>query len=89
MFSGTAIEGPYGNWGDWHAPFAPFAGARAALPESLLTVDLAAQSLQAAGPTDVLGFKLMALAPETPLAARLGIIQDGVAALNLARTQLA
>jgi hypothetical protein len=88
MFSGTAIEGPYGNWGDWHAPFAPFAGSRAALAESLLTVDLAAQSLKAAGPTDVLGFKLMALAPETPLAQRLGIIQDGVAALDLARAQL-
>jgi hypothetical protein len=31
MFSGTATEGPYGEWTDLHAPFAPFC------PQSLIT----------------------------------------------------
>lgn len=86
MFSGTATGGAYGEWQDVHAPFAPFTGSKVACPESLMTVDLAAEMFRHA-PLETLSFagiKLLEMNKDASVDHRIAILQDGIQAMNMA-----
>lgn len=86
MFSGTTTGGAYGEWQDLHAPFAPFAGSTVECPESLMTVELAADMFRHA-PADSLlfcGIKLLEINADASVDHRIAILQEGINALNLA-----
>ena len=81
MFSGTATEGPYGEWTDLHTPFAPFC------PESLLTVESAKELFNVADTAKLqfAGIKLLEIDANADANHRIAILRDGVTALNKAR----
>lgn len=80
MFSGTTVSGAYGDWQDLHAPFAP------GCPESLLTAERAREVFTAAGSATLLfsGIKLLEIDPQADIAHRVGILRDGIQAMNIA-----
>ena len=81
MFSGTATEGPYGEWTDLHTPFAPFC------PESLLTVESAKELFNVADTAKLqfAGIKLLEIDANADANHRIAILRDGITALNKAR----
>jgi hypothetical protein len=81
MFSGTATEGPYGEWTDLHTPFAPFC------PESLLTVESAKELFNVADTAKLqfAGIKLLEIDANADANHRIAILRDGINALNKAR----
>ena len=81
MFSGTATEGPYGEWTDLHTPFAPFC------PESLLTVESAKELFNVADTAKLQfsGIKLLEIDANADANHRIAILRDGINALNIAR----
>lgn len=81
MFSGTATEGPYGEWTDLHTPFAPFC------PESLLTVESAKELFNVADTAKLQfsGIKLLEIDANADANHRIAILRDGITALNKAR----
>lgn len=87
IFSGTATGGDWGPYEDNHAPFAPFPGSRLNVPESLLTVECAANCLNLVkgAHLDFVGAKLLECKADAPIDHRANIILDCVDALNLAQ----
>ncbi|MBO6258982.1 MAG: DUF4862 family protein [Succinivibrio sp.] len=86
MFSGTATGGSWGDHNDNHVPFAPFADSRLKVEESLLTVERARDCIQLAGNApEFIGAKLMEYNRDADFDHRIGILLDGVDALNLAQ----
>ena len=81
MFSGTATEGPYGEWTDLHTPFAPFC------PESLLTVESAKELFNVADTAKLqfAGIKLLEIDANADANHRIAILRDGINALNKSR----
>ena len=81
MFSGTATEGPYGEWTDLHTPFAPFC------PESLLTVESAKELFNVADTAKLqfAGIKLLEIDANADANHRIAILRDGINALNQSR----
>ena len=81
MFSGTATEGPYGEWTDLHTPFAPFC------PESLLTVERAKETFNVADTAKLqfAGIKLLEIDANADANHRIAILRDGINALNKSR----
>lgn len=81
MFSGTATEGPYGEWTDLHTPFAPFC------PESLLTVESAKELFNVADTAKLqfAGIKLLEIDENADANHRIAILRDGINALNIAQ----
>lgn len=81
MFSGTALQGEYGEWQDLHAPFAPFC------PESLMTADHATALFNAAEPATLQfsGIKLLEIDANASVEHRVEILRDGMTQLNHAR----
>lgn len=80
MFSGTTIDGPYGEWTDLHAPFAPFC------PESLLTAEHAQSLFHSAGLENLqfAGIKLLEINANADVGHRLAILRDGIQMLIMA-----
>lgn len=78
MFSGTTLEGEYGEWQDLHAPFAPFC------PQSLMTPEHAHSLLSCADTTTLqfIGIKLLEINAGADVSHRVAILRDGIAALN-------
>ena len=81
MFSGTATEGPYGEWSDLHTPFAPFC------PQSLLTAAHAKELFNVADPAKLqfAGIKLLEIDANADANHRIAILRDGINALNIAQ----
>ena len=81
MFSGTATEGPYGEWTDLHTPFAPFC------PESLLTAEHAKELFNVAETAKLqfAGIKLLEIDANADANHRIAILRDGINALNIAQ----
>ena len=81
MFSGTATEGPYGEWTDLHAPFAPFC------PQGLLTAAHAKELFNVADSAKLqfAGIKLLEIDENADANHRIAILRDGINALNIAQ----
>lgn len=81
MFSGTVLNGEYGEWQDLHAPFAPFC------PQSLMTTEHAHALFACAGtdPLQFAGIKLLEINANADISHRVAILHDGIAALNKAK----
>lgn len=81
MFSGTATEGPYGEWTDLHTPFAPFC------PHSLLTAAHAKELFNVADSAKLqfAGIKLLEIDENADANHRIAILRDGINALNIAQ----
>ncbi len=74
MFSGTTLDGEYGEWQDLHAPFAPFC------PQSLMTEKHVQELITAAAP-DLLqftGIKLLEINASADINHRINILRDGI-----------
>lgn len=86
MFSGCAAEGAYGPWKDVHAPFAPFEGAKFGCAQSLMTLDEAKRCYAAAKGSELLfsGIKLLEIDQKAGVEQRIGIIEDGLKAVQIA-----
>jgi hypothetical protein len=82
MFSGTTLNGPYGEWQDSHAPFSTFTD------ESLLTVEIAREMLRVSALESFkfIGIKLLEINPEASVEHRVAILSDGISALRSALT---
>ncbi|WEF28303.1 DUF4862 family protein [Klebsiella aerogenes] len=81
MFSGTTLEGEYGEWQDLHAPFAPFC------PQSLMTVQHAKDIFACAAgkPLQFAGIKLLEINADADVNHRVAILRDGISALHDAK----
>lgn len=81
MFSGTTLNGEYGEWQDLHAPFSPFCA------QSLMTSAHAHELFACAGsaPLKFIGIKLLEINPDADVNHRVAILRDGIAALNKAQ----
>ena len=81
MFSGTTLNGEYGEWQDLHAPFSPFCA------QSLMTHMHVRELLACAGSDALqfLGIKLLEINPDADVNHRIAILRDGIAALNKAQ----
>ncbi|WP_395150280.1 DUF4862 family protein [Klebsiella pneumoniae] len=81
MFSGTTLNGEYGEWQDLHAPFSPFCA------QSLMTHTHVRELLACAGSDALqfLGIKLLEINPDADVNHRIAILRDGIAALNKAQ----
>ncbi|EEJ8283636.1 DUF4862 family protein [Salmonella enterica] len=78
MFSGTTLDGEYGEWQDLHAPFAPFC------PQSLMTTEHTHELLACAEETPLhfAGIKLLEINASADVSHRVAILRDGITALN-------
>jgi len=74
MFSGTTMQGEYGEWQDLHAPFAPFC------PDSLMNADHVSALFKAADPATLhfCGIKLLEINANAPVQHRVDILRDGI-----------
>ena len=81
MFSGTTLNGAYGEWQDLHAPFSPFCA------ESLMTHTHVRELLACTDskPLQFLGIKLLEINPDADVNHRIAILRDGITALNKAQ----
>ncbi|CAM4100688.1 DUF4862 family protein [Klebsiella africana] len=81
MFSGTTLNGEYGEWQDLHAPFSPFCA------QSLMTSAHARELFACAGsaPLKFIGIKLLEINQDADVNHRIAILRDGIAALNKAQ----
>ena len=78
MFSGTTLQGEYGEWQDLHAPFAPFC------PDSLMSAEHAKSLFNAAGPATLQfsGIKLLEINANASVNHRVEILRDGISQLQ-------
>lgn len=78
MFSGTTLNGAYGEWQDLHAPFAPFCA------ESLMTTDHVRELFNAAEPSTLhfAGIKLLEINESADVQHRIDILRNGIHSLN-------
>ena len=78
MFSGTTLNGAYGEWQDLHAPFAPFCA------ESLMTTDHVRELFNVAEPSTLQfsGIKLLEIHAAADVQHRIEILRNGIHSLN-------
>lgn len=74
MFSGTTLDGEYGEWQDLHAPFAPFC------PQSLMTEKHVKELITSAAPEllQFTGIKLLEINASADINHRIDILRDGI-----------
>lgn len=74
MFSGTTLDGEYGEWQDLHAPFVPFC------PQSLMTEKHVQELITAAAPEllQFTGIKLLEINASADINHRINILRDGI-----------
>ncbi|EBW4357325.1 DUF4862 domain-containing protein [Salmonella enterica subsp. enterica serovar Kintambo] len=74
MFSGTTLDGEYGEWQDLHAPFAPFC------PQSRMTEKHVKELITAAAPERLqfTGIKLLEINASADINHRINILRDGI-----------
>ena len=80
MFSGTTLNGEYGEWQDLHAPFAPLC------PQSLMTTEHAKGLFTevATEPLQFIGIKLLEINASADVNHRIAILRDGINAMETA-----
>lgn len=78
MFSGTALNGEYGEWQDLHAPFAPFCA------ESLMTIDHVRELFTVAEPSRLQfsGIKLLEIHATASVQHRIEILRNGIHSMD-------
>ncbi|MBS8597765.1 DUF4862 family protein [Escherichia coli] len=81
MFSGTTLNGAYGEWQDLHAPFAPFCA------ESLMTTDHVRELFNVAESSTLhfAGIKLLEINATADVHHRIEILRNGIHSLNESR----
>lgn len=81
MFSGTTLNGAYGEWQDLHAPFAPFCA------ESLMTTDHVRELFNVAESSILhfAGIKLLEINATADVHHRIEILRNGIHSLNESR----
>lgn len=81
MFSGTTLNGTYGEWQDLHAPFAPFCA------ESLMTTDHVRELFNVAESSTLhfAGIKLLEINATADVHHRIEILRNGIHSLNESR----
>lgn len=81
MFSGTTLNGEYGEWQDLHAPFAPFC------PQSLMTTKHVSELFNVAEPSTLQfsGIKLLEIHATADVHHRIEILRNGIHSMNECR----
>lgn len=81
MFSGTTLNGEYGEWQDLHAPFVPFC------PQSLMTTKHVSELFNVAEPSTLQfsGIKLLEIHATADVHHRIEILRNGIHSMNECR----